>query len=228
MPKERKSPQDKKRDHYTKDHFTSGWGSTRSFEKTWNKKKARLNRAFRRKSDQLLASAEHEIRAGDTGPTAEELTIARLQKSINRKRLHKVGTVNVGDRVKSKLQQRENAVGRNARQNEKRDSNARLAIEALNSLTGKRLRDAANLAHLLCTVRDRKALNSIVMSQDPVDRALYFLYLSRSVYTAEFHTLRRNPELSKRFELWLENATQIVEREKLVSARKRPGPNDRP
>ena len=106
MAKERKSPQQKKELEQTKDHFTPGWQSSRLFPKTWKRKKTRVNREYRRKSEELLAPAKPGIAADDLELIADDLTAARFQKSVSRTRLHKIGTITVGEKVKRKLERR--------------------------------------------------------------------------------------------------------------------------
>jgi len=113
MAKERKSPQQKKELELTRDHFTRGWHSSRMFPRTWKRKKVGANREYRQKSEELLAQAKPGIGALDIELIADDPTAARFQKSVIRKRLHKIGTVTVGEKVKDKLERRAEAVGRN-------------------------------------------------------------------------------------------------------------------
>ena len=71
------------------------------------------NREYRQKSEELLAQAKPGIGALDIELIADDPTAARFQKSVIRKRLHKIGTVTVGEKVKDKLERRAEAVGRN-------------------------------------------------------------------------------------------------------------------
>jgi hypothetical protein len=114
MPKEPKSPQRKKELEYERDHFTFGWNSSRRFPKTWKRKKAQINRESRRKSQELLVGIKPGTEAGALEGIADDLTAARLQKSVSRKRLHKTGTVSVGEKVRRKLEWRRDAVGRSS------------------------------------------------------------------------------------------------------------------
>jgi len=102
MAKERKSPQQKKELEYTRNHFTFGWVSSRNFPQTWKRKKARVNRNYRHKSEEILAQAKPGIASDDVESIADDLTAARFQKSISRKRLRKVGTVTVGEENQTK------------------------------------------------------------------------------------------------------------------------------
>src|SRR5579872_1362014 len=117
MKKERKSPRKKKELEYARDHFAGGFNSSaHGFAKSWGRKKARVNREYRRKSDELLAPVKPGLEAEDVELISTELTTAQLQKSVTRQRLRKLGVVSMGERVKKRLQRRAEAVGRNVRQ----------------------------------------------------------------------------------------------------------------
>jgi hypothetical protein len=168
MTKERKSPQQKKRLAYTKGHFTFGWQSSRMFPKTWKRKKTRVNREYRRKSEELLAQAKPGIAADDVALIADDLTAARFQKSVVRKRLHKTGTVTVGEKVKQKLERREQAAGRNVQRHQGYDHAATSAISTLSSLDGEKLVDVVRHADLLCGAGNADELRRVLQSKDPV------------------------------------------------------------
>lgn len=128
MASERKSPQQKKQLEYTKDHFTFGQHSSRMFPTIWKRKKTRANREYRRKSEELLAQAKPGIPVDDVELLADDLTAARFQKSVIRKRLHKTGTVTVGEKVKRKLERREETAGRKVQRHQHYDHAATSAI----------------------------------------------------------------------------------------------------
>jgi hypothetical protein len=215
MAKERKSPQEKKQLEYTKDHFTFGWQSSRSFPQTWSRKKARVNRQYRRKSEEVLAEMKPGIAADDVELLADDLTATRFKKSVSCKRLHKVGTVTVGEKIRLKLERRAAGNGRKARW---RQSNERAAFESataaaktLSSLRGEELISTIRRADLLCTSRTRSALKSVDGKKDPVDRALYFLYRLSYGSAFEVGALRQNPALDKAFGAWIGKARRILE-----------------
>jgi hypothetical protein len=54
----KKTPKEKKDAAYEKDHYTFAWNSPHGFQKSWKKKKNRVNRVVRRKSKALLHSIE--------------------------------------------------------------------------------------------------------------------------------------------------------------------------
>ena len=117
MERERKSPQQKKRLEYDKDHFTFS-ESPHAFPKQWRRKKTQATRENRRKSDELLVQAKPEMSAKDIDLVVGDVTLAQLAKSVLRKRLHKRGTVTVGEKVKLKLEKRAETVGRRVKSHE--------------------------------------------------------------------------------------------------------------
>src|SRR5579862_867236 len=148
MSKERKSPQQKKELQYTRDHFTGGFNSSaHGFSKGWRRKKAQVNREYRRKSGELLALVKPGLEVQDVHLIADELTTAHLQKSVTRKRLHKVGTISMGERVKTRLQKRAEAIERKVQQQHFDDAAAK-AVRTLNGLGGKELVGVINRAEL--------------------------------------------------------------------------------
>jgi len=220
MAKERKSPQQKKELQQTKDHFTPGWNSSRMFPKTWKRKKTRVNRGYRRKSEEILAPAKPGIAADDVESIADDLTAARFQKSVSRKRLQKIGTITVGEKVKRKLERRKEAVGRNVRWHQKDEHAATSALQTLGSLGGQKLVDVVRQAEVLCAERNADELKRVFLSNDPVDEALQFLYRLTSGSAFENDVLRRNSELGKALDTWMAKARRILERDKRAEQKK--------
>jgi len=214
MAKERKSPQQKKELELTRDHFTPGRQSSRMFPKTWKRKKARANREYRRKSEELLAQAKPGIGAQDLELIADDLTAARFQKSVIRTRLHKTGTVTVGEKVMGKLERRAEAVGRNVLNHERYDRAAASTVNTLGSLAGEELLGVVRRAGLLCRDRNADELKRVLQSKDDVDRALYFVHLITAGSGFELDALRRNPQLDKALEAWIRNAARVLDRDK--------------
>ena len=214
MVRERKSPQQKKQLEYTKDHFTFGWYSSRMFPTTWKRKKARANREYRRKSEKLLTQAKPGIAVDDVELLADDLTAARFQKSIIRKRLHKTGTVTVSEKVKRKLQRREESAGRKVLRRQHDDNVATSAVTALRALGGEELVSVVRRADLLCGERSVSELNRVMQSKNPIDHALHFLYRVSWGSALEIDALRRNQELDKALGIWMEKAKRILRRDK--------------
>ena len=219
MAKERKSPQEKKHLEYTKDHFTFGWHSSRMFPKTWRLKKTRVNREYRRRSEQLLARTKSGIPADNVELVADDFTAARF-RSVVRKRLRKTGTVTVGEKVKRKLERRQDAVGRNVQRRQHYDGAATSAISTLRSLDGEKLAEVVRHADLLCGARNAEELKRVLQSSDPIDRALHFLYRIASGSAFELDALRRKPELVRELATWMERANRILNRDKRAVERK--------
>jgi hypothetical protein len=209
MAKERKSPQEKKELEYNKDHFTFGWHSSRYFPQTWKRKKAGVNRIYRRKSEEILAQAKPGIDAGGVEALADDLTAARFQKSVSRKRLRKTGVVSVGEKVQRKLERRREAVGRNARRDQRYDNSAVAAVETLTSLEGEDLVELVRRADRMLNPKSA-TLKGVLPCKDNRDRALYFLYLVAAGSHLEVDALRRNPDLDKIFRGWVAKANRIL------------------
>lgn len=221
MAKERKSPQQKKQLEYTRDHFTFGWNSSRSFPKTWKRKKTHINRENRHKSQEILASLKSGMEANELEAIADDFTAARFQKSVSRKRLRKTGTVTVGEKVKRKLEWRRDAVGRRSQSHKNNDRWAAVAVDTLSSLQGKELTDAVLRADLICNKRNAAELDRVVqLPRNAVDSALLFLYgLSTGLHPL-VSALGRNPELVERLTIWDEKASRILERNRRTREQK--------
>src|SRR5437773_318836 len=221
MAKERKSPQEKKHLEYTKDHFTFGWHSSRMFPKTWRLKKTRVNREYRRKSEQLLARTKSGIPA-DVRDVALKGASPPVTCTLSRdiKGLRKTGTVTVGEKVKRKLERRQDAVGRNVQRRQHYDGAATSAISTLRLLDGEKLAEVVRHADLLCGARNAEELKRVLQSSDPIDRALHFLYRIASGSAFELDALRRKPELVRELATWMERANRILNRDKRAVERK--------
>ncbi|HEV2324092.1 MAG TPA: hypothetical protein VGS10_09075 [Terracidiphilus sp.] len=225
MTRERKSPQQKKASEYTRDHFTCG-ESAHGFRKTWPRKKALLNREYRRKSDELLSQTKPGITADDAEVIAGEVTVAHLKKSVSRKRLHKWGPLTVGEGVKLKLEKRAEKVGWKARSHKKYEDIVAQALGTLNSLQGDQLAGAARRAFQLNLSHDYDAKLCLARSKDPVDRALHVFadvcfdnnYLAGNGYLID--SIRRNRELCTEFWRWVEKYERIIKKDLRVLQRK--------
>lgn len=220
MSKERKSPQRKKELQYTRDHFTAGFNSSaHGFSKGWRRKKAQVNREYRRKSGELLALVKPGLEVQDVHMIADELTTAHLQKSVTRKRLHKVGTISMGERVKKRLQRRAEAVGRKVEQHQRFDDAAAKAVRTLNGLGGKELVCVINRAELL-RKRNADELKRVRESKNPVDQALNFLYAVSMGSGRELDALGRNPKLNRDLAIWIRKANRLMTKEQRAQERK--------
>lgn len=210
MAKERKSPQQKKRLEYERDHFTFGFNSSRAFPKVWKRKKARVNREYRRKADGLLASAKHALEKEDIEILAEDLTPPRLQKSITRERLHKSGTVSLGEKIRINQEQRAASAGRKRERDRDQDQRAEAAVRTITSLKGTELLDFVRRAEALCGQKDIKEFKRVFGTKNALNRPLYFLYLVCIGSFAELAALRRNPASNQALQSWIEKANRLI------------------
>jgi hypothetical protein len=211
MAKERKSPQEKKQQEYTKDHFTFSKHS--SFPKTWKRKKTHVNREYRRKSQELLVQAKPGMAADDVAKVGDNLTAGLFQKSIVRKPLQKGGIVTVGEKVRLKLAKREQTVGRRVKSHEAYDLAAASAISILGSLEGERLTDVAKRAGLLCGGNIAE-WERVQQSKDPLDQALYFFHRLAKGSGYEVRALDRNQELCRAWSAWIAKVNRILTRDR--------------
>ncbi len=118
-----KNPQEKKRLHYDKDHVVCGGESQHAFRKNWPRKKARVNREYRRRADQFIKEAAQVAQEAVSGyEYTSEITREFLRKSVTRKRLLKWGVATVRQIVLWRLESRAHRHGakkaRRSRQNQ--------------------------------------------------------------------------------------------------------------
>jgi hypothetical protein len=225
MTREKKSPQQKKALEYTRDHFTCG-ESAHGFRRTWPRKKTRMNREYRRKSEELLSRAKPGMPADDAEIVAGEVTVGQLKKSVSRKRLHKWGPVTVGEGVKLKLEKRAEKTGSKVRSHKKYNDIVAQSLNTLNSLQGDQLTDATCRAYQLNCSHDHKAKFRLAQSKDPVDRALQVFsdicfdnnYLCGNGYLID--SIRRNPELCRDFWRWIEKYERAIKKDLRIMQRK--------
>jgi hypothetical protein len=130
--KKKLTPIEKKEIAYKKDHRTRTGESDRGMRRSWNKRKARLNRKYRRLTDHALrkaiqATAVDDLMRGDDATTRE-----LIRKGLTReKNPKKWGVSSLRDLVKKKLE------SRNTPRETKRQRNERIAracIEGIRSL----------------------------------------------------------------------------------------------
>lgn len=96
--KRRKTPQEKKRDRYTKDHVTAA-EYPHAHRKSWPKKKPKAHRSRRKKVNQLLAGVRFE-------EEADRIDGRIPNERIPRKTQRKVAAVRLGDAVRQRLEKR--------------------------------------------------------------------------------------------------------------------------
>jgi hypothetical protein len=220
MEKALKSPQTKKKLEFEKDHFTFGWKSSRMFPRTWKRKKTQANRDFRRKSDELFAQAKPAMSAEAVEAIAGDITTAHLAKSVTRKRLHKSGTVTVGEKVKLKLERRSEAAGRRVKNHEKYDLLAAEAVGTLTSLGGDPLVEFVRRTAIFNAGGDPIEWERVMRSRKPIDRALRFVHLVLESEGPEREAICRNEELLKVYRAWAQKANRILKKDRLAIKRK--------
>jgi hypothetical protein len=220
MAKEQRSPQQKKQFELSKDHFTFGRHSSRMFPKTWKRKKIHANREFRRKSDLLLAQTKPEMPADDVELIVGDITPAQLTKSVIRKRLHKAGTVTVGEKVKLKLEKRAETIGRRVKSHEKYDRLAAEAVSTLTALDGKQLIDFVRRAATFLHGGDPIEWARIRQSHDRIERALSFLENLQRGSAHEREALCRSDELGNAFRDWATKANRILGKDRKTIQKK--------
>ena len=109
----KRTPQTKKELDYEKQHF-SACEYPHAFRKNWPRKKARVNREYRRKADVLLSKISIEPAAAlEQKIEYKGLTRNRFGKSVLRKRLRKLGVETLKERVDWRLVKRTSQIGRN-------------------------------------------------------------------------------------------------------------------
>jgi hypothetical protein len=110
----KKTPKEKKDAAYEKDHYTFAWNSPHGFQKSWKKKKNRVNRVVRRKSKVLLHSIEG-LSYTELSPEQESFTDQLFRKGLSKKKLRKIGVVSLREKVEQKIADRNNHSGFNVR-----------------------------------------------------------------------------------------------------------------
>jgi hypothetical protein len=213
MTKDQKSPQQKKELEFAKDHFTFGMDSSRAFPKTWKRKKTHANRQLRHKSDQLLTPVKPEMSAEDVDLAVGDVTPRQIAKALISKRLRKSSTVSVGDKVKLKLENRAERVGRKTGNRRMYDLMAAEAIATLNSLEGELLADFVRRALVFLHRGDPIKWVRAKRSDDRIDRALSFLE-GHQRGGPENEALCRNEMLRDDFERWRSKANRILSKDR--------------
>lgn len=196
MPRERKTPQEKKRLELEKDHFTFS-KAPHAFRKTWKKKKAQMNRQYRRKSDEVLLPAKPEIGAVDAEALIGDVTAAHLKNSVLVKKLRKWSTVPLAQKIKVKSEKRQDTVGRRAKRKRNWDQVVRSAVSTLLALEGDELvqvvKRVAGLVHGGDPVEWMRAYRS----KDRLARTIFFVEQIERGDWFHIEALRRNQDLQQ-------------------------------
>jgi hypothetical protein len=110
----KKTPTEKKDAAYEKGHYTFARNSAHGFQKSWKKKKNRVNRVVRRKSKALLHGIEG-LSHTELSPEQESFTDQLFRKGLSKKKLRKIGVVKLREKVEQKIADRQNHAGFNVR-----------------------------------------------------------------------------------------------------------------
>ena len=201
MPRQQKTPQEKKQLELKKDHFTFT-NAPHAFRKNWKKKKAKLNRQYRRKSDEILATAKGEVSVNDAECLVGDVTASHLENSISKKRLRKRGTVLLEKKIEIKSRVRQEKFGRRVESRRKSDQAVANAISTLTGLQGDKLIQLVNRIAKIVKGGDSAEWVRVYLSKDPADRAIFFVeQIERGDWTLG-EALRRDQELCKSFKAW--------------------------
>lgn len=219
MPRQQKSPQQKKELELKKDHFTFA-KHVHGFRKEWKDKKAQANRQYRRQSDELLVLAKPEISADDAEALVGDVTIARLQRSVPRKRLHKWSTVSLGEKISIKSQKREDTVDRRAKGRRNWDNVVQSAVTTLLSLEGDELVQVVKRIAGLIQGGDPVEWMRTYQSKDRLDRTIFFVEQVNRGNCLYIDALRRNQELCKAFQAWAVKANRILAKQRRPAQKK--------
>jgi hypothetical protein len=219
MPREQKTPQQKKQMELKKDHFTSS-NAPHAFRTIWRNKKALANRQYRRKSDEILSPAKPAMSAKDVEIVVGDVTAKRLQKSVSAKRLRKTDTVSIGEKIEVKLENRTRRVSRKADHIRHFDPIAKSAVGTLVALEGEKLNEVVGRIARLVQVRNPTEWVRLYQSKDPIDRAIFFAQeiIHRNAYYCD--ALRRNQKLCQAFQSWQRKANRILTKQRQPAQRK--------
>ena len=219
MPRQQKSPQQKKQLEPKKDHFTFA-KNPHAFRKGWREKKAGANRQYRRKSDELLAAAKPQISSEDAEALVGDVTIAHLKKSVSHKRLHNWDTISLGEKIAIKTQKRHDTIDRRAKGKRNWDKVVQSTIATLLDLKGDELVQVVRRIAGLVQGGDPIEWMSTYQSKDRLARTIFFVEQINRGNCHYIDALRRNRELCKAFQSWAANANRILAKQRHPAQRK--------
>jgi len=216
MKSERESPQEKKLRECS-DRVTPG---NRRNAEARKKEKKKVGHETRSKTDELLAQVKPQLSAEDTEVIAGELTSTQLQKSVNRKRVLKYDAVPFSQTIEWQRERRLVSFGRKTKALPHYDRRAKEAIDTLNAINEKQFVDVARRAGKLCTPEFRHTFSNQLKVDDPIDRALHFLWSVSWGSNEDNQALCRNRELGKAFTAWIKRANRILAKDWLAAQKK--------
>jgi hypothetical protein len=219
MPRPRKTPQEKKQLELKKDHFTFA-KNPHAFRKSWKQKKSEVNRQYRRKSDELLALAKPEISADEVEAVVGDVTVAHLKKSVWHKRLRKWSTVSLGEKIEIKSQKRQDTIDRRAKGKRNWDQVVTSAVSTLLALEGNELVQVIRRIAGLIQGGDPIEWMRTYQSKDGLARTIFFVEQINRGNGHYLNALRRNQELCKAFNSWIDKANRILAKQRRPAQRK--------
>ena len=219
MPRQQKTPQQKKQFELKKDHFTFA-KNPHAFRKGWKEKKAEANRQDRRKSDGLLAVAKPQNSADDVEALVGDVTATHLKKSVSHKRLHKWSTVALGEKIEIKSQKRQDTIDRRAKGRRNWDRVVQSAVTTLLALEGDELVQVVKRIAGLIQGGDPMEWMRTYQSKDRLSRTIFFVEQINRGNGLYLNALRRNQELCKEFNSWIVKADRVLAKERRPAQRK--------
>lgn len=219
MSRQKKTPQQKKQLELKKDHFTLA-EYPHAFRKSWPKKKAHLNRQYRRKSDAILSVAKMEMSAGETEAVVGDVTAVQLESSVLAKRSNKWAPVSLGERIEIKLQKRQKTIGRRVGSKRKSDLFVRSAMTTLLELEGDELVHLVNRIAQVIHGGDPIEWSRLYQSKDHIDRAIFFVEQIERGDWSLCEALRRDRDICKAFQSWAAKANRILAKQRRPAQRK--------
>ncbi len=129
--RKRRSPSEKKRLAYQRDHYVSGGESRHAFRKNWPKKKAKLNQKHRHRAAQTLHRLEKLGDFESIESSTIEVTAEELKKIDSREKLLKWGLQSLKEYVENNQENRKGRHGRHRRDRELITERCKALVTAL-------------------------------------------------------------------------------------------------
>lgn len=212
MGHEGKTPQQKKELAVKKDHFVRA-EHPHAFRKNWPRKKARTNRDYRRKTEEILSQAKRAITSEDSEIVAGELTAAHIKQSVSRKRLRKSGKVSLAERISITQANRKRSIGKNVEKNRRLGNTVTAAVTTLGSLAGQQLEDTVIRIASLLQGGDPTEWHRLSRSRDPLDQAVYFVEQVEKWGDFNLINALRNDENARQaYAEWMRKAARMLKR----------------
>ena len=218
MAKEPKSPQEKKRLAYAKDHFSPGEHS--SSRHSWGRKKTSTRRQYRRKSDELFGAVKPGMDAESVSRITEDVTVGHVQKSVTKRKVSKWGVLTLAEKVPLTLERREERIRRRKISSSARRDRVTSAIKTLNLLVGDRLVEFVRRFAFLYRGSDPVGYQKMHVSKDPLDQAFLFLYELQQGRGSYREMICNSDELKAALDAWVVKANRILARDQRALARK--------